>query len=164
MTDSVETASSLEQPKSAQSEAANAAAQGWSPTRSLLAILAGLVMNGFLQVLLALMVARLFHLEVEPEAGAAHVALPRAALTYLGLGVFMNTAISGMTTARIAQLAPLRHGIVLGAIFGFLVSAQLDRLRGYPGAFVVVMVLAPVFGSTLGGWWVSRSARRRVSA
>lgn len=127
----------------------------------MLAILAGVVMNYFLQVLLQVLVARSFQLQANPESGTANVSLPTNALVYIAVGAMMNALISGMTTARIATIAPVRHGVVLGAIFGFLVSAQLPQLRGYPIWFVLALVLAPVLGSTLGGLWVSRTPRRQ---
>ena len=122
--------------------------------RSALAVLAGIVSLGILNVLFMIV------------AGSALAPLypPGALPTTAGLALMIasgvvNGALGGLLTARIAQSAPFAHAALLIGVWGVYTVGAIDQLTQYPGWFVIGLLLATPVGCLVGAALARRAAR-----
>ena len=125
-----------------------------SPMRSALAVLAGIVSLGILNVLFMIV------------AGSALAPLypPGTLPTTAGLALMIgsgvvNGALGGLLTARIAQSAPFAHAALLIGVWGVYTVGAIDQLTHYPGWFVIGLLLATPIGCLAGAALARRTAR-----
>jgi len=124
--------------------------------RSALAVLAGIVALGVLNVLFMIVAA----------SALAPLYPPGGLPTTAGLGVMLaagvvNGVLGGLLTARLARSAPFAHAAALIGVWGIYTVGAIDQLSHYPGWFVIGLVLASPLGCVVGAALASRTLGKR---
>jgi hypothetical protein len=127
-----------------------------SPVRSALAVLAGFVALGVTNLLFMIVAGSVLASLYPSGEGAIPTDAGLALMLVAGV---VNGTAAGLVTARIAGHAPFAHAAALTAVFGFYTIGSIDQVRGYPGWFVIGLVLAAPLGTMLGAFVASRRAR-----
>lgn len=127
-----------------------------SPARSVLAVFAGFVVLGVLN-LLFMIVAGTALGSLYPQGEGV---LPTSAgLALMLVAGVVNGSAAGLVTARIAGRAPFVHAAALTAVIGLQTVASIEEARGYPGWFVIGLVLAAPVGTMIGAAVARRTGR-----
>jgi hypothetical protein len=115
--------------------------------RSALAVLAGFVANGVTNLLFMIVAGSALASQYPSGPGAIPTTVGLALM--LAAGVVNGTA-AGLVTTRIAGHAPFAHALALTAVFGLYTVGSIEQVRGYPGWFVIGLVLAAPLGTMIG--------------